>query len=43
MSVPVAIALTIGVAYASWRLVEKPALSLKRHPLYQHRSARLAS
>jgi len=41
--VPVAIALTIGVAYASWRLVEKPALSLKRHPLYQHRAASVVS
>lgn len=43
ISLPIAIALTIGVSYASWRLVEKPALSLKRHPLYQHRSASLAS
>jgi len=40
---PLAIALTIALAYGSWRLVEKPALGLKRHPLYQHRAARLAS
>jgi peptidoglycan/LPS O-acetylase OafA/YrhL len=42
-SVALAIAVTIGVAYASWRLVEKPALSLKRHPLYQHGSASVAA
>ena len=42
-SFPIAIALTIGLSYASWRLVEKPALSLKRHPLYQHQSETLAS
>jgi peptidoglycan/LPS O-acetylase OafA/YrhL len=42
VSVPFAIALTIAVAFASWRLVEKPALSLKRHPLYQHVSASAA-
>ena len=39
----IAIASTLGLSYASWHLVEKPALSLKRHPLYQHRSASLAS
>jgi peptidoglycan/LPS O-acetylase OafA/YrhL len=43
MSIPLALALTIGVAFASWRLVEKPALSLKRHPLYQHVSASAAA
>jgi peptidoglycan/LPS O-acetylase OafA/YrhL len=43
VSVPLAIALTIAVAFASWRLVEKPALSLKRHPLYQHVSASAAA
>ena len=42
-SVALAIALTIAVAYASWRLVEKPALTLKRHPLYQHGSASAAA
>jgi peptidoglycan/LPS O-acetylase OafA/YrhL len=40
---PLAIVVTIALAYASWRLVEKPALALKRHPLYQHRAARLVS
>ena len=40
---PLAIASTLGLSYASWRLVEKPALSLKRHPLYQHRPATLGS
>jgi peptidoglycan/LPS O-acetylase OafA/YrhL len=40
---PFAVASTLGLSYASWRLVEKPALSFKRHPLYQHRPARLAS
>jgi peptidoglycan/LPS O-acetylase OafA/YrhL len=34
---------TLGLAYGSWRLIEKPALALKRHPLYQHRSASVAS
>jgi peptidoglycan/LPS O-acetylase OafA/YrhL len=37
--VAVALALSIALAYASWRVVEKPALTLKRHPLYQHRPA----
>jgi peptidoglycan/LPS O-acetylase OafA/YrhL len=36
---PLAVVSTLGLAYASWRLVEKPALNLKRHPLYQHRPA----
>lgn len=39
----VAIAATLGLAYGSWRLIEKPALRLKRHPLYQHRPASVAS
>jgi peptidoglycan/LPS O-acetylase OafA/YrhL len=43
MGLPLAVVATIGLAYASWREVEKPALTLKRHPLYQHRAARLAS
>ncbi|HSY08598.1 MAG TPA: acyltransferase [Steroidobacteraceae bacterium] len=33
---PCAIFATLLCAYASWRLIEKPALHLKRHPLYQH-------
>jgi peptidoglycan/LPS O-acetylase OafA/YrhL len=36
---PLAVMVTLGLSYASWRLVEKPALNLKRHPLYQHRPA----
>jgi peptidoglycan/LPS O-acetylase OafA/YrhL len=43
MSLPLAVVATIGLAYASWREVEKPALTLKRHPLYQHRAASVAS
>ena len=38
-AVVAALALSIALAYASWRLIEKPALSLKRHPLYDHRPA----
>jgi peptidoglycan/LPS O-acetylase OafA/YrhL len=34
---------SLALAYASWRLVEKPALGLKRHPLYQHTPANAAS
>jgi peptidoglycan/LPS O-acetylase OafA/YrhL len=34
--IPIAMASTFGLAYASWRLVEKPALGFKKHPLYQH-------
>lgn len=30
---------TLGLAYASWRWVEKPALSFKQHPLYKHSTA----
>ncbi len=37
--VAIALALSVILAYASWRLIEKPALTLKRHPLYQHRPA----
>jgi peptidoglycan/LPS O-acetylase OafA/YrhL len=40
---PLAIATTFGLAYLSWCFVEKPALNLKRHPLYQHRAAKLPS
>ena len=40
---PLAVLSTLGLSYASWRLVEKPALNLKRHPLYQHRAADPAS
>jgi peptidoglycan/LPS O-acetylase OafA/YrhL len=40
---PLAIAATLVLSYASWRLVEKPSLNLKRHPLYQHRPGNLAS
>jgi peptidoglycan/LPS O-acetylase OafA/YrhL len=36
---PLAAASTLALSYASWRLVEKPALTLKQHPLYQHRPA----
>lgn len=38
-----ALVLSIALAYASWRVVEKPALTLKRHPLYRHRPAALAT
>jgi len=30
---------TLALSYASWRWVEKPALSFKQHPLYQHGTA----
>lgn len=33
------LAVTLVLAYASWRLVERPALGFKQHPLYQHRPA----
>ncbi len=39
---PLAVVSTLGLSYASWRLVEKPALNLKQHPLYQHRPAKSA-
>jgi peptidoglycan/LPS O-acetylase OafA/YrhL len=32
----IAMAATLVCAYASWRMVERPALSFKKHPLYQH-------
>jgi peptidoglycan/LPS O-acetylase OafA/YrhL len=32
----IAIAVTIVLAFASWILIERPALALKKHPLYQH-------
>ncbi len=31
-----ALVTSIALAYASWRLIEKPALTLKRRPLYKH-------
>jgi peptidoglycan/LPS O-acetylase OafA/YrhL len=34
-----ALVLSLAFAYASWRLIEKPTLALKRHPLYQHRAS----
>jgi peptidoglycan/LPS O-acetylase OafA/YrhL len=33
---PLALAITVVLASASWFCVERPALGLKRHPLYQH-------
>jgi peptidoglycan/LPS O-acetylase OafA/YrhL len=35
-AVALALVAAVALAYASWRVVEKPALSLKRHPLYPH-------
>jgi peptidoglycan/LPS O-acetylase OafA/YrhL len=32
-------AATLVLAYASWRLIEKPAFGFKRHPVYAHRAA----
>jgi peptidoglycan/LPS O-acetylase OafA/YrhL len=32
-----ALTLSIALACASWRVIEKPALAFKRHPLYVHR------
>jgi peptidoglycan/LPS O-acetylase OafA/YrhL len=40
---PLAVAATLILSYASWCLVERPALSFKLHPLYRHRPARFAS
>ena len=37
--VATALLLSVALAYSSWRLIEKPALIFKRHPLYQHRPA----
>ena len=31
-----AMAVTIALAWGSWILIERPALTLKKHPLYQH-------
>jgi peptidoglycan/LPS O-acetylase OafA/YrhL len=28
--------MTLALAVASWFLIERPALSLKKHSLYQH-------
>jgi peptidoglycan/LPS O-acetylase OafA/YrhL len=39
-SLSIAIVATLALSYLSWRWVEKPALSLKKHPLYQHSAAR---
>jgi peptidoglycan/LPS O-acetylase OafA/YrhL len=36
---PLALALTLVLAFFSWRWIEKPALRLKRHPLYDHEVA----
>jgi peptidoglycan/LPS O-acetylase OafA/YrhL len=41
-TVALAVATAVALAYASWRAIEKPALTLKRHPLYQHRPAPLS-
>jgi peptidoglycan/LPS O-acetylase OafA/YrhL len=38
-TVLVVMAATLALACASWLFVEKPALALKRHPLYQHERA----
>jgi len=35
----IAMLVTGALAIASWKLVEKPALALKRHPLYRHAPA----
>jgi peptidoglycan/LPS O-acetylase OafA/YrhL len=35
----VALAVSLALGYASWILIEKPALARKRHPLYAHRTA----
>jgi peptidoglycan/LPS O-acetylase OafA/YrhL len=32
-------AATLVLAYACWRLIEKPALGFKRHPVYAHMAA----
>jgi peptidoglycan/LPS O-acetylase OafA/YrhL len=36
----IVIGATLALAYGSWRWVEKPTLSLKKHPLYQHSATR---
>ncbi|HSY05805.1 MAG TPA: acyltransferase [Steroidobacteraceae bacterium] len=41
-AVLLAVAAAVALAYVSWRVIEKPALGLKRHPLYPHRLAPLA-
>jgi peptidoglycan/LPS O-acetylase OafA/YrhL len=40
---PLAVATTLVLSYASWCLVERPALGFKLHPLYRHRPAGFAS
>jgi peptidoglycan/LPS O-acetylase OafA/YrhL len=39
---PIALCVTLVCAALSWRLVEKPAMRLKKHPLYTHESLRPA-
>ena len=39
LGISIAIGMTIALAFASWVLVERPALALKKHPLYQHAPA----
>jgi peptidoglycan/LPS O-acetylase OafA/YrhL len=36
LGLAIAIASTIALAVGSWFLIERPALTLKKHPLYQH-------
>jgi peptidoglycan/LPS O-acetylase OafA/YrhL len=36
MGFAIAIAVTIALAFGSWIFIERPALALKKHPLYQH-------
>lgn len=38
-----ALAVTFGLAAASWWFIERPALSLRRHPVYSHRAAEMAA
>jgi peptidoglycan/LPS O-acetylase OafA/YrhL len=35
----IAIAVTVALAFGSWFFIERPALTLKKHPLYQHAPA----
>jgi peptidoglycan/LPS O-acetylase OafA/YrhL len=39
-SLLMAIVSTLVLAFLSWRIVEKPALRMKRHPLYEHGAVR---
>jgi peptidoglycan/LPS O-acetylase OafA/YrhL len=36
LGLSIAVAVTIVLAFASWMWIERPALALKKHPLYQH-------